>query len=225
MAEKGKYNIVLTGKGTQGAPLKAGNWTLTATVGKLEAEATFAVAGAPADVAVSASSTSSDTIGDVITVTATVTGQGRQHRLRTHPSCSCVGTLDTQRRHCQRKATKNGSASVKYAVTGAGSSVVSAEAGDATGVVVIVSTAGSAAAADEEVTLNCLSELNAFSVYTCETVSSASELFGLLQGLDVSAIHLWNGSAWLRYSVVDGAMVPGSTDFPVRQNQSLYISY
>ena len=35
---------------------------------------------------------------------------------------------------------------------------------------------------------------------------------------------LWNGSAWVRYSVVDGTMVPGSSDFMVAENDILYIS-
>ncbi|MCY4670453.1 MAG: hypothetical protein OXC29_21005, partial [Rhodococcus sp.] len=181
----GKYYITLTGTGSAAKPLASGTWSLTAKSGKLEAEAAFAVAGAPADVAVSASSTSSDTIGDVIVVTASVTdkdgntvsdGTSVMFDVSENTGLSAIGTGHSG------KATKNGSASVKYAVTGAGSSVVSAEAGDATGVVVIVSTAGTTDddAADEEASVACLSNLNGFATWSCSVESSASEIFGLV---------------------------------------------
>ena len=76
----------------------------------------------------------------------------------------------------------------------------------------------------EAVSLDCLSATNGFATYTCGTDSSASELFGLVSGRGATAVHLWNGSDWVRYSVVDGAMVPGSSDFTVTDNDILYIS-
>ncbi len=225
----GKYYITLTGMGSKAAPLAAGAWTVDITSGKLEAGAMFAVAGAASDVAVSASASSSDTIGDVITVTASVTdkdgntvsnGTMVMFDVSEDTGLAAIGTGHAG------KATKDGEASVKYAVVGAGHSVISATADDATGVIVIDSTAGAPDAMPEEAMgLSCLSALNAFSTYTCAQDSSASELFGLVSGRGATAIHLWNGTAWVRYSVVDGAMVPGSTDFPVSANETLYISY
>ncbi len=223
-----RYLITLTGNGTATAPLKAGNWTLIATSGKLEATATFAVAGPPADVAVSASQTSSDTIGDVITVTASVTdkdgntvsdGTTVSFSASTGTGLAAIGTGHSG------KASKNGEASVKYAVVGAGNSVVSATAGDATGVVVIVSTAGTAAAEAEEVGISCLSRLSSHSVWTCETGANASDIFAALASRDASALWLHNGSRWVRYATRDGEELPGSTDFEIRQHDNLYISY
>jgi hypothetical protein len=225
--DKGKYYITLTGKGTAASPLAAGNWTLRATSGKLEAEAMFAVAGAPADVMVSASATSSDTIGDVITVTARVTdkdGNTVSNGTMVMFSASANTGLAKIGTGHSGKATKNGEASVKYAVVGAGHSVVSATAGDATGVVVIDSTAGTADAAPEEVSLDCLSSNQGFATYTCSMASSASELFALVSGRGATAIQLWNGSMWVRYSVIDGDEIPGSSDFMVTTNDILYIS-
>ena len=74
------------------------------------------------------------------------------------------------------------------------------------------------------VTLNCLSALNGFATYTCEVDSSARELFGLVEGRGVTAIHLWNGSDWVRYAIVDGAPVPGSREFNVTEDDILYLS-
>ena len=225
----GKHYITLNGKGSDTAPLAAGNWTLTAKSGTLEAEATFAVAGAPNDVAVSASETSSDTIGDVITITASVTdkdgntvsdGTSVMFDVSEDTGLAAIGTGHAG------KATKNGEASVKYAVVSAGHSVVSATAGGATGVIVIDSTAGATdmAMPEEEASVACLSNLAGFSTWSCGVETSASEIFGFVSGRGATALHLWNGSAWVRYSVVDGTMVPGSSDFMVAENDILYIS-
>ncbi|MXY86925.1 MAG: hypothetical protein F4Y95_10680 [Chloroflexi bacterium] len=226
----GKFYITLTGEGSASKPLTAGNWTLTAKSGKLEAEATFAVAGAPADVAVSASQMTSDTIGDVITVTASVTDKdgntvsdGTKVTFSASGNNAILAEIGTGHSDVGT-TTKNGEASVKYAVVGAGTSVVSAVAGDATGVAVVISSAGTVEAAAQEVGLDCLSSLTGFSSYTCSMGSSASELFGMLSGRGATAIHLWNGSMWVRYAVVDGAEIPGSSDFTVAEDDILYIS-
>ena len=78
--------------------------------------------------------------------------------------------------------------------------------------------------ATEEASVACLSNLSGFSTWSCGVESSASEIFGLVSGRGATAIHLWNGSAWVRYSVVDDAMVPGSSDFMVTKSDILYIS-
>ena len=225
----GKYYITLTGMGSAGTPLAAGTWTVDITSGKLEASAMFAVAGASADVAVSASATSSDTIGDVITVTASVTdkdgntvsnGTMVMFDVSEDTGLAAIGTGHAG------KDTKDGMASVKYAVVGAGHSVVSATAGGATGVIVIDSTAGATdmAMPEEEASVACLSNLAGFSTWSCGVETSASEIFGFVSARGATAIHLWNGSAWVRYSVVDGTMVPGSSDFMVTTSDILYIS-
>ena len=225
----GKYYITLTGMGSKSAPLAAGAWTVDITSGKLEASAMFAVAGAAADVAVSSSATSSDTIGDVITVTASVTdkdgntvsdGTFVMFDVSEDTGLAAIGTGHAG------KATKNGEASVKYAVVGAGHSVISATADDATGVIVIDSTAGATdmAMPEEEAGLSCLSSLSGFSTWTCDVEASASEIFDWISSRGATALHLNSNRMWVRYSVVDGAMVPGSSDFMVTKSDILYIS-
>ena len=76
----------------------------------------------------------------------------------------------------------------------------------------------------EVVSADCLSTKSGFSVWTCGVDSTASEVFGMVSSRGASAIHLWNGSAWVRYSVVDGSEVPGSSDFMVNERDILYIS-
>ena len=228
----GMYYITLTGKGSKAAPLAAGAWTVDVKSSKLEASAMFAVAGASADVAVSASQSSSDTIGDVITVTASVTdkdgntvsdGTSVMFDVSEDTGLAAIGTGHAG------KATKNGEASVKYAVVGAGHSVISATADDATGVIVIDSTAGMVepeAMPEEEVSVSCLGNPAGFSSWTCDVETTASEIFGLISGRGATALHLWSTitSSWVRYSVVDGTMVPGSSDFMVTKSDVLYIS-
>ena len=225
----GKRYLMLTGKGSTAAPLTAGEYTVKVTSGKLEATAMFAVAGNPSTVDVSASATTSDMIGDVITVTAAVTdadgnkvsdGTSVQFDVSANTGLAAIGTGH------MGKGTTDGMASVKYAVVGAGHSVVSATAGGATGVIVIDSTAGATdmAMPEEEASVACLSNLAGFSTWSCGVETSASEIFGFVSARGATAIHLWNGSAWVRYSVVDGTMVPGSSDFMVAENDILYIS-
>ena len=126
--------------------------------------------------------------------------------------------------------TKDGQASANYVVTGSGTAVISAtsEGGSASGVLRVATTDSAAEAADampeEEASVSCLSELSGFATWSCGVEADASEIFDMVSGRGVTALHLWNGSTWVRYSVVDGAMVPGSSDFMVTENDILYIS-
>ena len=198
--------------------------------------ATVTVSGAAANVDLSASSNTSDTIGDIITVTATVTDEDGHSiadgqlvtfdvsgdglvQIGSDASTGSDGMAGFQAK------TKSGSASGLFTVTGEGTAVVSAVIGSQTAVSVIVSTAGSSEAmAEEEASVACLSNLAGFSTWSCGVETSASEIFGFVSARGATAIHLWNGSAWVRYSVVDGTMVPGSSDFMVAENDILYIS-
>ena len=217
----------------------AGVYTIEASLNGVDDStdtATVTVSGAADNVDLSASSTSSDTIGDIITVTATVTDEDGHDiadgqlvtfdvsgdglvQIGSDASTGSDGMAGFQAK------TKGGSASGLFTVTGEGTAVVSAVIGNQTAVVVIVSTAGSSEAmADEEASVGCLSNLAGFATWACGVESSASEIFGLVSGRGATALHLWNGSAWVRYSVVDGTMVPGSSDFMVAENDILYIS-
>ena len=72
--------------------------------------------------------------------------------------------------------------------------------------------------------LDCLPSKVAFTHWNCETGTTAAALFELLQTRDVTAIHLWNTTSWVRYSLVDGAEVPGSSNFTIVEDDQLYIS-
>ena len=121
---------------------------------------------------------------------------------------------------------KNGEASATFVVTqGSGSAtvLVNVQSPRKTGTV-SVSTEAAEAMPEEEASVACLSNLAGFSTWSCGVETSASEIFGFVSARGATAIHLWNGSAWVRYSVVDGTMVPGSSDFMVAENDILYIS-
>ena len=123
------------------------------------------------------------------------------------------------------KEVEAGEASATFYITGdSGKAIVLVRAGTKTARVTVATDDAAEEEAPAEVSLDCLSSLSGFSTYTCGVDSSASELFGLVSGRGATAIHLWNGSSWVRYSVVDGAAVPGSSDFAVTENDILYIS-
>ncbi len=223
------YYITVTGKGTEAAPLTAGDYTVTAKRGDLEGSGTFVVAGAPSEVDVAASQTNSDTIGDVITVTATVTDEDGS----AVPDGTTVMFIESKNTGLAPigtghggRGSKAGSASVKYAVVGAGTSVVSASAGGATGVVVIISTAGEAAVVDEPdpepVDGLSRTQLNNFASWSGEGSVSASELLAGIPG--ASGVLYYDGDSWQRYGVVDGQVIPGSRDFTVRDGDVIWIS-
>ena len=215
------------------APLKPGEYKLTVTSGSLKAEGMFRVAGDAAMMELALEPMSADTFGQEVTATATVTdaegnavADGTPVTFRVSDfrgDSDSVAVLDTT----GAMLTKGGEAMATLTVVGAGNAVVRATTDKAGGgsllkTAVLVSRAG--APAGGEAGLDCLSELSGFAVWTCAGGSTASELFELVSSRGATAIHLWNGSAWIRYSVVDGTMVPGSRDFPVGRNDVLYIS-
>ena len=220
-----------------GAKTEPGDYTITTSivgVDDSEETNTVTVVGLPADVAVETSASSSDTIGDVIDVTATITDADGNHVADDTPvtfdvssmtGLASIGTGHGMTDGVGNSETKDGVASVKYAVVGHGTSVISATAGASTGVAVVVSTAGQTGpAVEEEATVACLSEKAGFSTWTCDVEASASEIFGWISSRGASALHLNSNNMWVRYSVVDGTMVPGSSDFMVTANDILYIS-
>ena len=124
------------------------------------------------------------------------------------------------------KEVKGGTAAATFYVTGdSGKSIVLVRSGDKTArVTVAIEGEPAEAMPEEEASVSCLSNLAGFATWACGVESSASEIFDLVSGRGATALHLWNGSAWVRYSVVDGTMVPGSSDFMVAENDILYIS-
>ena len=77
----------------------------------------------------------------------------------------------------------------------------------------------------DEVSIDCLSNLTGFATWTCNVGSTASEVFALVADRGATAVHLWNGSAWVRFAIVNGDEVPGSSDdFMIAEDDILYIS-
>ncbi len=228
--------VVLVRVGTGSSKLDAGTYTLETKLANKDTQTTeFSVAGVPATVDLMVE-TSTDEIGlaTVITVTATVTDKDGTHV--SDGSFVDFGTGGSLELRPVGKATNvttnDGVATARFVVSkGTGLAVIIVDASDtaadgdvdASGTA-SVSSAPVEAMPEEEASVACLSNLNGFATWACGVESSASEIFGLVSGRGATALHLWNGSAWVRYSVVDGTMVPGSSDFMVAENDILYIS-
>ena len=194
------------------------------------------VTGVPASLELGASATTSETVGDVITVSATVTDADGNNVVDDTPvnfsASANTGLAAIGAAHADNAdgkggpRTRDGAASAKFAVIGAGTSVVSATAGGVSAVVVIRSTAGEAAAVDEPdpEPADGLSqtELNNFASWSGEGSVSASEL---LAGIaDATGVLFYDGDSWQRYGVSDGQVIPGSRDFTIRSGQTIWIS-
>ncbi len=216
--------------------LKPGEYklTLSSATPALKAERMFRVVGDGSTLELELAPMSADTFGQTVTATATVQDEaGNPVAAGTAVTFKvsdfsggndAVAVLDTEGAVL---TNKDGVASAVLTVVGAGNAVVRATTDKAGGgsllkTAVLVSRAG-APAAEGEAGLDCLSELSGFAVWTCGG-STASALFELLSARGATAIHLWNGSVWVRYSVVDGTMVPGSRDFTVGESDIIYIS-
>ena len=235
----GKRDLTLTGKGAPGAALMAGEYTVMLKKGSLEASGTFSVAGAVAEIELTVDNDAPSMIGQEISFTATVTdanGNAVVDGTRITITASDVQgdndsvlilALQGADNNVGTAETKDGVATGRLVAVGSGSAVVTASNGAGFAVKVITSTAGAVeeeAMPEEEASVACLSNLAGFSTWSCGVETSASEIFGFVSARGATAIHLWNGSAWVRYSVVDGTMVPGSSDFMVAENDILYIS-
>ena len=218
--------------GNEAAP---GAYSVTISQGTQKETVDIVVAGDAASIELSIDG-ETVSIGDTIIVSATVTDkdgnlQPDAGTVSFHTSGALkLEALDDENMDMggAQRSLNDGTASVEYWVSdGSGKASIIARTDNVRSEVLTVNTvvAEPAEAMPEEVDLGCFSAYNAFATYKCDQDSSASELFALVSGRGATALHLWNGSAWVRYSVVDGAMVPGSTDFPVSTSETLYISY
>jgi len=227
--------ITLTSMGSAALPLAVGEYTIKVSqTAAITAETTFTVVGRTDTIELTASDDAPAEVGDTITVTASLTDADgnavADGTLVTFTSSDQTADADPVLAHVGNQGaqkTKAGEAKATFVAVGDGTSVITAIADTTNGVVVVNSTAGAVepeAMPEEEASVACLSNLNGFATWSCGVESSASEIFGLVSGRGATAIHLWNGSAWVRYSVVDGTMVPGSSDFMVAENDILYIS-
>ena len=230
-AASGAYHITVTNVSGDSAAtaLKTGEYTLKLKSGSVEDTATFTVVGKADSVELMADDNAPSSVGQAITITATVTDADGEPvadgTVVTFTSRDTTADDDSVLVFTSSSGTtKGGEAQAMLVAVGPGSSVVTATADGKVAVAVITSSAGAADPVAEEASVSCLSNLSGFSTWSCGVDSSASEIFDLLIGRGKTALHLWNGSAWVRYSVVDGTMVPGSSDFMVAENDILYIS-
>ena len=220
--------VVVVRVGTGAAKLDAGTYTLeTKLTGKDTQETEFAVSGGAADVVLQVSVDPDPLeLGSLVNVTATVTdANGTAVADGTLVDFASGGSLTLDKvGSIEDVKTDDGVASARFIVSkGEGLAAIIADAGSATGVAT-VSLAAADAMADEEASLSCLSSLSGFSTWTCDVEASASEIFDWISSRGATALHLNSNRMWVRYSVVDGAMVPGSSDFMVTKSDILYIS-
>ncbi len=223
-------SLTITLNGTEAAP---GEYTVTVTLSATEKKtATIIVAGPAANIALEVSE-STVNVGSIVTVTATVTDAGGNLvpdagtvTFNAVGALTLVGLDDADDDMGGEQATlDDGVASVRYVVTaGSGTATIIVTTGKADAVTSVSTEAAEAVEEVEEIGLNCLSETAGFATWTCETSASASEIYGDLAGRGATALLLWNGSAWVRYAVRDGAELPGSSDFMIHTNDILYIS-
>ena len=225
-------------------PLKTGTYSIrVSSTGGLSATGSFVVVGRANSVELSVDTLTPSTVGEIVTATVTVKSgdvlvpNGTQVTFRADDVAADAdavlravgGGVEASGNSVQR--TIGGEATATFVTVGHGSSVVSATAHRTTDVEVLESTAGAPAVVEPEA-VDCsavgtegLSATNGFATWSHDDCgTSASALFESLSGRGASAIHLWNGSAWVRYSVVDGAEVPGSSNFDVMDGDIVYIS-
>ena len=229
-----KIRVTVT---TTALGLAPGVYTLEVTLGDNEAvTSSIIISGDPENIEVEASS-STVAVGDIVTFTATVTDEdgnvipdGTSVVFNAVGAVTLTGLGGGADKGIVTSALNDGVASARYVVvTGSGAATIIATHGEgATALDGVTSVSTMAeepeAMPEEEASVGCLSNLAGFATWACGVESSASEIFGLVNGRGATALHLWNGSAWVRYSVVDGTMVPGSSDFMVAENDILYIS-
>ena len=229
-----KLRVTVT---TTALGLAPGVYTLEVTLGDNEAvTSSIIISGDPENIEVEASS-STVAVGDIVTFTATVTDEdgnvipdGTSVVFNAVGAVTLTGLGGGADKGIVTSPLNDGVASARYVVvTGSGAATIIATHGEgATALDGVTSVSTMAeepeAMPEEEASVACLSNLAGFSTWSCGVETSASEIFGFVSARGATAIHLWNGSAWVRYSVVDGTMVPGSSDFMVAENDILYIS-
>ena len=230
VVDGGQTYLVITGHGTEAAKLAPGTYTIEVTNGTRKDSAMFVVSGGAGMISLEVDSETVE-VGQVVKVTAEVSdADGNAVIDNTEVTFEVAGALDLKLLGATNGMvtgkTKAGSASARALVskgTGSASFVVSVGSIYET---ITVSTMAEEEEAmpEEEASVSCLSELSGFATWSCGVSADASEIFAMVSARGVSAIHLWNGSTWVRYSVVDDAMVPGSSDFMVTENDILYIS-
>ena len=231
LSEAGTTSIKVTNRSGNDAStaLKAGDYMVKVKSGTIESSAMFTVVGTAASIDVEVGETNDNGEFEVM-----VTARDSAGELVADGTPVMVEAPDL-RGDADKVLflarsdgkTKAGVAKATLVEIGPGNAAIIATVDGMTKVERYTSTYGAVeeeAMPEEEASVSCLSELSGFATWSCGVSADASEIFEMVSARGVSAIHLWNGSTWVRYSVVDDAMVPGSSDFMVTENDILYIS-
>ena len=231
--------ITLETKAGAATPLDNGEYTIKVSQSATITDtAMFTVVGVGTSVEVEASNMAPDSVGDTVEVTATVAdadgnpvADGTKVMFTSSDQTADSDQVLAHVGDRGAQSTKGGMAKATFVAVGDGTSVITAIADGTTGVVVVDSTAGAPEPVvepepePEVASVDCLSNLSGFSTWSCGVDADASAIFDMVSGRGVTAIHLWNGTNWVRYSVdAEGTSIPGSSDFMVTENDILYVS-
>ncbi len=218
-------NIVIDVNAARTSPLAPGIYTVKVASGSLTAaEATFGVAGDPADIdfalgdpgsigtqfeaEITVTDAAGEPVADGTEVTVTVASRGR----RIAAPVTRI-TPATQR-------TANGRVTARFVVTGREVATIRAQAGTAVSLAV-----ANTLTADQEQPAPAASltstQPNTFTAWTGAGTSTASRL--LADTPNANRVFLWNGVRWLRYAEVGGTTVPGSLDYLVQPGDVLWL--
>ena len=207
------------------APLPGGEYTIEARVNRQTWSQTFNVAGGPREIMLSAP-TEEVAVDSRITVSATVTdADGRPVSDGTEVTFTERGisgaTLILTSGSVQR--TVDGRASAELLAVSAGTAYVTANAGDITDVRVIHARARMMPDMPDTPASRMTSTVpNEFSVWLAPSATLASHLLPELGS--VRSILRWIDGSWLRYAVVGGRLVPGSTNFEITEGAVLWLA-
>ena len=206
--------------------LPNGEYTLTVTAGALSAEQTFTVTGGAASVSLSEPSPA-PAVGEEFTVVATVTdSEGAAVPNGTRVTWEALGLTEGVTSIVQTSAqsvTSDGTATATYLVVGPGVSSVTAGSPGATSDVARIGVADPSAPSEPRSAAELLSSTTpgAPSSWLGSESIMASDLLASLEG--VNTVLLWQYTKWIRYSVVDGRVAPGSFDFQVQPGDVLWL--
>lgn len=228
-------------------PLAPGRYTVRAEYGELLAEVHFYIAGPPETVKLRVDANTSYYVrGSVLTVTATVLDandaivpDGQE------VAFTVEGELEVRNvASYTDKTTTSGKASARYIITGReGTATFSAKAGEASSSVLVelgafpptfssVASAEAEAEAEPEAEpepatgkAGLSSTAPGLSRWTSTAETTASALYAELAPDGLLNLWMQTQSTWLFYGLDNGALVPGSVDFTIRQGAILYLFY
>lgn len=230
-ASKCKYTVTVTAAAASALP--AGEYTLRLeATGLKTAETKFAVAGPPDNVEIAPDEPGGvgETFGATITVTdadGNSVADGTAVSISVNARNSDLGASvrlvnpapGTDGKGATR--TAGGAAKATFTVIGREISTINAEAGTASDIAVVNTTAVAAAAVSTPSEGLSSTAANGFSTWSGIGTITASELLADLEG--ITSVRLWNGKSWLPYAQVGGQDVPGALDFDINSGDNLWL--